>query len=757
MLTTLLCATLAACGGGNGDTPSLPPASLVTMGGPAITNPSTVVLPEAESAAVSSPASKTTSSTIQGGTASVLSAGTAKISGLQTTITPAPATVVSFANITSVQLTSTATTPQINTPVTFGQVFKPGDVKNTEYLGAKTAAGTSVPLQVDVKARHPDGSLRHAVITAVLPSSMPKQIQAIYLVKDHAPASTAGTMPKQLLNAGFTSSFTATVDGKPYTASADALLASGNFTTWLNGPQVTEWLVSSPLKDASGQEHPHLAARFSIRYYPGSNSARVDVTVENDWAHEPSPQNFTYDAQITVGGKSLYTKAGLAHYHHARWRKIFWWGKEPLLTLKHNTAYLIATKALPNYDQTLAFQDATMATLKSNWLKDGGEPMTRGLAVAYMPTTGGRGDIGLLPSWAALYLLSQDPRAKDVTLGMSENAGSWSVHYRNKATGRPINLADYPYMTTYGSASTTYNPVTKKEEAFPTCPTTSCTNPLTADADHQPGFAYLPYLVTGDVYHLEELQFWANWNLIKIPTAYREAGKGLFNVNQIRAQAWDLRTMAEVAYISPDADPHKSLFTTLVNNNLDWFNSTYTNNASANKLGALIHSYALSYENGTGIAPWQDDFFTAAVGHAAELGFQKAGPLLAWKAKFPVERMVGAGVCWIDAPEYSMIVRACATSPFFSTQQEVYAASHTAAFNLLPCGSQLMATSLGLKVGEMTGYSTSTGGSQNHLQAALAVSAPAVSNGAQAWKLFMSRSVKTDYSAEPQFDIVPRN
>ncbi|MDT1823612.1 hypothetical protein FPK54_30360, partial [Acinetobacter baumannii] len=71
---------------------------------------------------------------------------------------------------------------------------------------------------------------------------------------------------------------------------------------------------------------PHLTARFAIRWYESVRKARVDVIVENNWAYEAAPQNFTYDAQVKVGGQPVYNQAGLVHAHHARWRKLFWYG-----------------------------------------------------------------------------------------------------------------------------------------------------------------------------------------------------------------------------------------------------------------------------------------------------------------------------------------------------------------------------------------------------------------------------------------------
>lgn len=745
MFVTALCATLAACGGGNGDTPSLPPASLVTMGGPAITGGATNIDPTGATA----PAA--TSATVQGG--ATLSAGTVT-SLVSAGAAPALNAGVAFPSITSVQLTSTATVPQVNTPFTFGQVFAPGDVKSTEGVLAKTAAGNTIPVQVDVKARHADGSLRHAIITAVLPTSMPKQTQTIYLVKGAAAAASAGATPAQLLNAGFSSSFNATIDGKVYSASADALLKAGRQSSWLAGSLANEWLVSAPLKTASGEEHPHLSARFAIRAY-GTSSARVDVTIENTWAFEAAPQNFTYDAQVLVGGKPVYTKAGLTHYHHARWRKTFWWGTTPQLDVRHNAAYMIASKALPNYE-LLTIKETTLDTMSKRWLASKNGPMEPGIAEPYMMATGGRMDLGLVPRWGAMYLLSQDQRIKTVALGMSEQAGSWSSHYRNKNTGRPVTLAEYPYMTRLGNPNDTYNPLTKLKEAFPDCPATKCASPLASDTSHQPAFSYVPYLVSGDYYHLEELQFWANYSTFASNPGYREAGKGLLKSDQVRGQGWSLRTLAQAAYITPDADPQKANFNNILNHNIDWYNATYSNNPDANKLGVITNGYAILYTNNTGIAPWQDDYFTSAVGLTVELGYSKAAPLLAYKAKFPVERITGSGYCWIFGSIYSLKVRDSSTAPVYTTIGQAYNNSVAAANLAQECNSTLMATSLGMKVGQMTGYADDPQGYPSYMQPALAYSANAIPGGAAAWKQFIGRTVKPDYSTGPEFNIVPR-
>ncbi len=408
----------------------------------------------------------------------------------------------------------------------------------------------------------------------------------------------------------------------------------------------------------------------------------------------------------------------------------------------------------------------------------------------YMPTSGGRPDIGPLPSWAAMYILSMDSRAKKVTLGVGDLGGSWPIHYRDRTTGLPVSIADYPYVRTYKVGSDSRNPATDKDEDLPVCTATgSCTTPYTPDSSHQPSMAYVPYLVTGDYYYLEELHFWANWNLLTANPHYRGKEKGLVRSEQVRGQAWSLRTLGHAAYITPDAHPMKSYFTQVLARNLDFYNSTYVA-GNPNRIGVIDGSgqygfkaivYPTPSGPNTGVGPWQDDFFTWAAGYLAELGFEDAQPLLAWKSTFPVGRMTAPGFCWIDGAAYALSVRPSADAPLYTTFSEIYQATlrATDGARLLnsigsqyldqQCGSQAQAdwrTQYDIEnlvrrnawvAGEMTGYASSAIGFPSNMQPALAVAATSgIPNARAAWTVFMNRTVKPDYTVEPQWAIVPR-
>ncbi len=636
---------------------------------------------------------------------------------------------------------------QVGVPISFGQVFAIGDVRAGMTLEAALAGGEVVPIQVDAKASYADGSLRHAVISTRLDSLAGGDFVELSLLPTWTDSPGEPVSIDALLATDFDAVVNMNIDGVTYSVSARDLLMVDSSRTWLAGPMVAEWMVDSPLIDPGGGLHPHLSARFNIRGYEGMGRVRVDITIENTWAFVPDPANWIYDVEILVGGVEVFSRSNLEHYHHARWRKVFWWGEEPRVHVAHDTAYLIESGAVPNYDQSVVIAESVLDSMETEWNSEDRGPMTIGFAVSYMPMTGGRRDIGPMPRWSARYLLSMDERAKTVSLGTATLAGTWSIHYRDQLTGLPVSLEDYPTM----SLLSQNNP-----DQFPDC--NDCSTPNTYDSAHQPAFAFLPYLVTGDYYYLEELQFWANLNLFESNPEYRGGEQGLLKWGQVRGQAWSLRTLGQAGYITPGDHPMKAYFTDRVGYNLDWYLQEYPENPSANVLGAITNGYAFSYNGGRGVGTWQDDYFTWAAGYMVELGFDDASDLASWKSIFPAGRMAAPGYCWVFGAPYNLNVRDSSSSPLFTEFYQAYDATFNAAYRDLPCGSQEMADAIGLQEGEMTGYSSSPQGYPSYMQPALAIAVQnCVPGAAQAWQTFSARSVKPDYGIRgPEFAIIPR-
>lgn len=682
------------------------------------------------------------------------------------------------APITDIRIQNTGAA-QTNIPFTFGQVIAAGEMAPTEGLAAKLPDGSVFRLQADIKASHPDGSVRHVIVSGVLPSLAAGQTQTLTLVKSSASEPGKLTL-QQLASSGLDSKVSIILDDVEYTATLADALAAANPVTWLSGSVANEWIMAAPLKNAAGLAHPLLTARFDVRWYAAlSRKAMVSVSIENDKTFTAGARNLTYDARIDVGGRTVFAKTGMTHYHHSRWRHAAWWdaASAPAIHLQHNAAYLIASKAVSNYDQTIVPSEKELARFATLLGETNTGPMKIGPLTAYMPTTGGRNDIGPLPSFSVMYLLSQDKRAKDVMMAVAEGSGAWSMHLRDEKTGYPVRTDN----TANRELSTHGNLAHKGPLPVPRCANndaTLCATPYKHDTAHQPSMAYLPYLVTGDYYFLEELHFWAASNPLETAPGSSGYGQGLVRWQQLRGQAWSLRTLGHAAYITPDLHPLKGYFTQQLDNNLAFYHDTYVV-GNPNNLGAYDGSGQSAFRV-TASAPWQDDYFTWSFGYLNELGFTKALPILQWKSKYAIGRMTAPGYCWTQGASYWLKFRDSTSTPVYTSFDQLYRANFSGAsipnddrklisdplgtlYIDQPCATQAQADWMSRadgrtwELGRMAGYSGSPMGYPSNMQPALAAAASVGAlNADNAWSMFMSRSAKPDYSAAPQFAIIPR-
>ncbi len=675
-----------------------------------------------------------------------------------------------------------------NTPITFGHIFAKGDIPAGQSIQATLANDVSLPIQVDKKASYDDGSLKHAVISAFIPQLDLDEKARIYLNTSSTAGDDTPLNLSALLATDFDSVITIIENGTTYTASAADLLNTSAEELWLSGQTVSEWIVSAPMKDAQNNEHPHLQARFNVRAYSGFESVRVSAVVENNWSYEPNPTNFTYDLDISVAGETVLQQSALEHYHHARFRRVFWWGKEPRISANYKTSYLKATKSIPNYDPNVYMTEGALESMLDTWeLND--DLMQIGTLKADMPGTGGREDYGVLPGWTADYLISQDDRAKVVMLGNSEQAGTWSIHYRDKNTDLPLSIDDYPYCGLYGNTNDKFNSTAQRSEEFPAC--TNCygdrawagetVNAVSwADLSHQPSIAFIPYMITGDYYHLEEQLFWTSYNFIQANPYYRGLDKGYAGWDQTRGQAWSLRTLGQTAFIIPDDHPMKGYFKEKLDNNRDWYQANYVDNtegyAYANDIGWIGYSWNGSFdldkdgENDISyglVSPWMNDFFTAAIGHVIELGFDNWNSVMQWQGRFPVGRLYGTDFCSTMATSYMFTAGDNRYGPFYSWE-ELYINTATIEVGAevldFQCGSAAMMSYLsdttGYNFTEGMLYEKYLGSTKNYMTRYQGAVAYAVDNGVtnaqEAWDIFSNRDGATDFTDNPRYAIIPR-
>ena len=688
---------------------------------------------------------------------------------------------------------------QASVPVTFGQVFKDGDVPRGATLTA-TLNGQPVALQVDPKATNPDGSLRHAVLTVMAPSLAGSANLPLEIATGAALPGPATVTLSQLLATNYNASASVDLAGMTYSISARGLLQaaanasacaawSAQCNLWLSGPLVSAWVVNGPLTAADGTTNPNLRVYFAVRAYAGATPGtvgyvRTDIIIENTWAYTPQAQP-QYTAILTSGTAS-YTSPALTQYTATRWHKVLWWNTtEPQVYLQQDTQYIQASMAVSRY-MPLKPDESFLAGLRQTCA-----PLDYCDQTKTMVNQGAQPAIGPLPRWTSVYIVDPDIRAYNWMLANTDALGAYGIHYRDQATGWPVSIRKHPYVTiidwSYARTVSTHSSskgAQYKADLLPNCTdNTVVSNCTTAsyktgnsnlwDNAHQPAESYVPYMVTGDYYYMSELAFGASHNEIWPNEAYRGYSAGLIDAahSQIRGKAWVLREMADAAYLLPDTYPLKAEFIASVNNSLDDWNEKYINNSGADPLhtgGGL--AYSVNGGTNNGIAPWQHNFLTWSAGHAVELGFAKALPVRNWLAQFEIGLVTDwqgnptQGYCWLEASDYSLQVKD-ASGNWLPSFTAVYDANWPSLVGSA-CNSPAMVAQLGklgksTQLGEMLGYPYSATGYPANLQIALATAADTgLPNAQAAWEIFDARSVKpsgtTAYNDYPNFALLPR-
>ncbi|KPK78909.1 MAG: hypothetical protein AMJ81_14475 [Phycisphaerae bacterium SM23_33] len=529
-------------------------------------------------------------------------------------------------------------------PVTFGMIFAKSDVEGMPAVEA-------LPAQVDVKRRWPDGSVKHAILTVALPALPAGQSRKLALVGAAKPGPAAPEPAAMLTKPPDLAVQMKVHNGPAEVASLAAAAGDKQPKVWLNGKLASEVILkTAPTDPETGKPDPDLEVRFHVRHYPAAKSTRVVCVVENcKWS---SPGSVPYDVSIRAGGKELFAQKDVGrwpkddkprgHTKWTRWVKRFWFGR-PLddVHVRYDVAYLTRTGLLPRYDPQLKLEEKALARMADRWRRAETAPLQRGSIMAYFPTTGGREDIGPLPTWTARYLISQDRRAMDVMLGNGDFSGSCPVHIRDAKTDWVLSLDDHPGYS-LNARGTKFQ--MKPRDTADTPYVLEARSGFSVDAAHQPSLAYVPYLITGDYYYLEEMEFWAAFNMVAIHYAYRKEAAGLLTPNQVRGVGWSLRNLADAAALAPDGSKGQAYFEAKLANNLkylkDWVSGPEASPLGTYKLGAS-HAYTRGWSpkmRGVyfSMPPWQHNFLTWAAAHVADLGYADADAFRDYMMKFTI-------------------------------------------------------------------------------------------------------------------------
>jgi hypothetical protein len=516
--------------------------------------------------------------------------------------------------------------PHTETVATFGQVFPPGRIGPHSQL-AVTLNGVSVPAQMDAKALNPDGSVRHAVISARVPATRPGEslkgvISATGQTATAPPSSTPPALSGLNLMIRFSGAPTArtvSLDLPELTRSAPA-----QPTPWLSGPLVQErryWAKAGEIDVA-----------FDVKT-PAVGPALVDVIFHNDAAQNRTIAPAVYSAELRWDGRLLYETTAVTHHPYQTWHTVISSDGAPPLRVTPDPRLLISLGATPHYG---AFRPdpEIVAAMHTSAVQPGPPLSHSGNVTPYMPTTGGRADIGPLPAWAVFYLFDPSRQNHETLFANADVAGAVPWHVRDVEHDGPISVERHPKVWLDYRGRPEPGVLERKYE-----PTDGV---WSIDDGHQPSLTYLAYLLTGSQYYRDELTMQAGYVLLAVSPGYRRGAEGSVLPAQLRGIAWNLRTLATAAYILPTSDPYQAYFQAKLQTNLDEMDRRFVRNGELAAAGELVGYVPGAYDEAH-TAPWQDDYLVMVLGWIHTMGFEDARPILGWMTNFVAGRFTNGG------------------------------------------------------------------------------------------------------------------
>jgi len=158
------------------------------------------------------------------------------------------------------------------------------------------------------------------------------------------------------------------------------------------------------------------------------------------------------------------------------------------------------------------------------------------------------------------------------------------------------------------------------------------------NTSHQPRVGFVAYLMTGDLFYLEEMQFWAAYSHNRDA---RNRGRCVVET-QTRATAWSgIRLHTDIAWISPGDDPRLSYFDGILDIMFEVLEEQSIGRADELFPNIPIEGQSrlygpgrATYVNARRMSPWQHSWVIWAIQMANRRGFERARRLSEWWLQF---------------------------------------------------------------------------------------------------------------------------
>lgn len=561
-----------------------------------------------------------------------------------------------------------------------GQVFAAGELPQGAQLAA-SIAGRTVAVQLDVKTTHADGSAKMAVLAVERPALAAGVSLQLDLALGAATRAAALDLGAGL--AGHHLDVTLSGPGGAplhldVLAALRGALAAGTASVWQSGPLASQARIAFDLEGAS-------RLVFDVTLFRGGGLA-VEAQLNNDGAMEAVGGRVLRELALTLDGVAapvIVLNQGQYQNWHGSFSSTARDGGQGLgdaaggwLNIRQDVAHLQETGAVADYDLTHGVD----ITLLDGWTAAAGAagwdaPLSARGVATFMPGTGGRADIGFTTAANTAWLITQDARAANQALGQAEAASVAPWHLWDAQHGTWLGTAAYPVLWTDARGG-----VGRPGQAGSTGLTQQPddTTGWTLDTAHQPDLSFVPYVMTGARWMLDNLQAQASWSLMSQWPAMRGQAQDLVvQDNQVRASAWSLRQIDEAAWASPTGSAEQTAFAEASAANWAWLVSKIPEWTAqqGEAHGWLPGSYGVP----GALPPWQQDYFASTAIAAARHGNADALTFLNWQTNFLVGRFTHAtqGLPAHDGAAYLLAIADPATGTPYTTWASIGA--HTAA------------------------------------------------------------------------------
>jgi len=549
--------------------------------------------------------------------------------------------VGSSAVVANTMLLSLPTGTATSYPYQFGRVFKQGVIANYPQVLIDGVAQTT---QADVKNRWPDGSVKFAILSLIVPS-LSTTAKTFTFQNQATVNSTPETKANMLANYDFNCTINATsggsaISGAPVAArtllnaTSDATLAantsadSPNSRYWTQGPICTTVILCDHTNKTydfgTNATYKSLRPIFHVQFWPTLAKYRVRVIVEASDVTKLADQ--AYDVSLSTGNASpttVFSQSAVPHALGTSWTRYFWSGTAPAaLNHDHNCEYIASTYVIPRFDMAQVWDETKIATQYANWtaisaankgLYGNGNPdLPEGSQLGYaknMQATGGRPEVAILSEWGLNALMKGDYRLHEISEKIAEFAAAWPARFREgdntkkyydsaavsnfstnfpsisfpassansgSAIGCPPTLFGRPTNFLNDGNQYMNSSAIAPADVFQFAPPISQDGPNSAPTnnggwiileDHIAQPWYVQYLLSGDYFWLEHMQFWASRAAFD-PQANTGAsiyprGASLYGgnlVGSVRRMAWMFRNRIAAGTFSVDGSKEKAYY-----------------------------------------------------------------------------------------------------------------------------------------------------------------------------------------------------